>query len=157
VGHRAGQDNREKFKFLTLSGLDLRPLIGRPARSHSLYHMYTGLLKLFQFHKSITGQQRIGFFFHIDNIILQRYKLHSGGGGGFAKHTNLCLDLQPTNLYTLTGNTSSGVHITLTSHAYKKVAMPWNLTIMYNKFHAFSQQATKGTPLVDEVSANFCG
>jgi hypothetical protein len=36
VGHRAGLDNVEKRKFLTLPGLELRPL-GRPALSQSLY------------------------------------------------------------------------------------------------------------------------
>jgi hypothetical protein len=36
VDPRAGLDNAEKRKFLTLPGLELRPL-GRPARSQSLY------------------------------------------------------------------------------------------------------------------------
>jgi hypothetical protein len=35
VGPRAGLDDVEKRKFLTLQGLELRPL-GRPARSQSL-------------------------------------------------------------------------------------------------------------------------
>jgi hypothetical protein len=39
---RAGLDNVEKRQFLTLSGLELRPL-GRPARSQSLYRLrYSG-------------------------------------------------------------------------------------------------------------------
>jgi hypothetical protein len=38
VNPRTGLDDAEKLKFLTLSGLELRPL-GRPARSQSLYRM----------------------------------------------------------------------------------------------------------------------
>jgi hypothetical protein len=39
VGPRAGLDDVEKRKFLTLLGLELRPL-GRPARSQSLYQLH---------------------------------------------------------------------------------------------------------------------
>jgi hypothetical protein len=38
VGPRTSLDDVEKGKFLTLPGLDLRPL-GRPARSQSLYRL----------------------------------------------------------------------------------------------------------------------
>jgi hypothetical protein len=38
VDPRAGPDDVEKRKFLTLPGLELRPL-GRPARSQSLYRL----------------------------------------------------------------------------------------------------------------------
>jgi hypothetical protein len=38
VGPRAGLDDVEKRKFLTLPGLELRPL-GRPARNQSLYRL----------------------------------------------------------------------------------------------------------------------
>jgi hypothetical protein len=38
VDHRASLDDVEKRKFLTLPGLELRPL-GRPARSPSLYRL----------------------------------------------------------------------------------------------------------------------
>jgi hypothetical protein len=38
VDPRAGLDDVEKRKFLTLSGLELRPL-SRPARSQSLYRL----------------------------------------------------------------------------------------------------------------------
>jgi hypothetical protein len=38
VDPRAGLDDVEKRKFLTLPGLELRPL-GRPARSQSLYRL----------------------------------------------------------------------------------------------------------------------
>jgi hypothetical protein len=38
VDPRASLDNLEKRKFLTLPGLELRPL-GRPARSQSLYRL----------------------------------------------------------------------------------------------------------------------
>jgi hypothetical protein len=42
---RAGPDDVEKRKFLTLPGLELRPL-GRPARSQSLYRLrYPGSSK----------------------------------------------------------------------------------------------------------------
>jgi hypothetical protein len=42
VGPRAGLDYMEKRKFLTLPGLELRPL-RRPARSQSLYRLsYSG-------------------------------------------------------------------------------------------------------------------
>jgi hypothetical protein len=43
VGPRAGLDDVEKRKFLTLPGLELRPL-NRPTRSQSLYRLrYPGL------------------------------------------------------------------------------------------------------------------
>jgi hypothetical protein len=46
VEPRAGLDDVEESKFLTLPGLELRP-IGRPARSQSLYRLhYPGLLLL---------------------------------------------------------------------------------------------------------------
>jgi hypothetical protein len=38
VGLRAGLDDVEERKFLTLPGLDLRPL-GHPSRSQSLYRL----------------------------------------------------------------------------------------------------------------------
>jgi hypothetical protein len=38
VGHRAGLDDVQKGRCLTLPGLELRPLI-RPARSQSLYQL----------------------------------------------------------------------------------------------------------------------
>jgi hypothetical protein len=38
VGHRAGVDDMEKLKFLTLPGLELRPL-DRPACSQLLYRL----------------------------------------------------------------------------------------------------------------------
>jgi hypothetical protein len=41
VGPRAGVDDMEKRKFLTLPGLELWPL-GRPARSQSLYQLPKG-------------------------------------------------------------------------------------------------------------------
>jgi hypothetical protein len=45
VGTRASLDDEEKRKFLTLPGLELRPL-RRPARSLSLYRMhYPGSLR----------------------------------------------------------------------------------------------------------------
>jgi hypothetical protein len=44
VGPRVGLDDMEKYKFLTLPGLELRPL-GRPARSLSLYRLrYPGYI-----------------------------------------------------------------------------------------------------------------
>jgi hypothetical protein len=46
VGTRAGLDYMEKRKFLTLSGLELRPL-GRPARSQSLYQIRYINIKLY--------------------------------------------------------------------------------------------------------------
>jgi hypothetical protein len=46
VGPRAGLDEMEKRKFLTLPGLELRPL-GRPARSQLLYRLsYPGFYEL---------------------------------------------------------------------------------------------------------------
>jgi hypothetical protein len=46
VGSRDGLDDFEKRKFLTLTGLELRPL-RRPARSQSLYRLrYPGFLLL---------------------------------------------------------------------------------------------------------------
>jgi hypothetical protein len=38
VGSRAGLDDAERRKFLTLPGLELRPL-GRPARNQSVYRL----------------------------------------------------------------------------------------------------------------------
>jgi hypothetical protein len=49
VKPRAGLDEMEKRKFLTLLGLELRPL-GRPARSESLYRLrYPGSYKIQQY------------------------------------------------------------------------------------------------------------
>jgi hypothetical protein len=46
VGPRAGLNIMQKLKFLSLPGLELRPL-GRPARSQSLYRLrYPGSLLL---------------------------------------------------------------------------------------------------------------
>jgi hypothetical protein len=46
VGPRAGLEDMEKRKFLTLLGLELRPL-GRPARNQSLYRMrYPGSIEV---------------------------------------------------------------------------------------------------------------
>jgi hypothetical protein len=46
VDPRAGLNDTEKRKFLTLPGLELRPL-GLPARSQSLYQLrYSGLLSV---------------------------------------------------------------------------------------------------------------
>jgi hypothetical protein len=46
VDSRAGLDDVQKRKFLTLPGLELRPL-GRPTRSQSLYGLrYPGSLPL---------------------------------------------------------------------------------------------------------------
>jgi hypothetical protein len=39
VGPRADLYDVEKRKFLTLPGLELRPPLGRPARSRSLYRL----------------------------------------------------------------------------------------------------------------------
>jgi hypothetical protein len=47
VGPRAGLDDLEKRKFLTLPGLELRPL-SRPARSQSLYQLcYPGSKEIY--------------------------------------------------------------------------------------------------------------
>jgi hypothetical protein len=77
VGPRAGLDNVEKTKFLTLPGLELRPL-GHPARSQSLYWLrypssyysligvcnYTGALKrtLFLYLGKLSCLQHIGMW-----------------------------------------------------------------------------------------------
>jgi hypothetical protein len=51
VGPRAGLDDVEKRKFLTLPELELR-LLGRPARSQSLYRLsYPGSLKDYKLFK----------------------------------------------------------------------------------------------------------
>jgi hypothetical protein len=56
VGPRAGLDTVVKKKFLTLLGLELRPL-GRPARSQSLFRLqypahnvYSYLYQIFKLH-----------------------------------------------------------------------------------------------------------
>jgi hypothetical protein len=55
VDHRAGLDYLENKKFLTLPGLELRPL-SRPARSQSLYRLrYPGSFLLVVFAKKIEG------------------------------------------------------------------------------------------------------
>jgi hypothetical protein len=55
LGPRAGLDDVEKRKFLTLPGHELRPL-GRPARRQSLYRLrYLGFssLQIFSFRSSV--------------------------------------------------------------------------------------------------------
>jgi hypothetical protein len=47
VDPRAGLDYMEKFKFLTLLELELRPL-GRPVRSESLYRLREILLDVYK-------------------------------------------------------------------------------------------------------------
>jgi hypothetical protein len=60
VDPRAGMDDVEKRKFLTLLGLELQPL-GRPARSQSLYRLrYPG--SLLPFHSSTIYICRYSFF-----------------------------------------------------------------------------------------------
>jgi hypothetical protein len=59
LGPRAGLDDTEKRKLLTLPGLTLRPL-GRPARSQSLYRLcYPGSQcfrsELINFHETYVG------------------------------------------------------------------------------------------------------
>jgi hypothetical protein len=57
VGPRAGLDEVEKRKFLTLWGLELRPL-GLPARSQSLYRLsYPGSIKI-DFRETNCGDAR---------------------------------------------------------------------------------------------------
>jgi hypothetical protein len=69
VDPKPGMDDMEKRKFLTLSGLELRPL-GRPARSQSLYRLsYPGILNiLIQTNNYITRQPHVNLF-HYWNII----------------------------------------------------------------------------------------
>jgi hypothetical protein len=40
VDPRAGLDDMEDLKFFTLPGLELRPLLGRPAHSQLLYRLH---------------------------------------------------------------------------------------------------------------------
>jgi hypothetical protein len=67
VSPRAGLDNGEKRKFLTLPGLELRPL-GHPSRSQSLYRLrYPGptansrKLKRYDLRLPITAKVRTRF------------------------------------------------------------------------------------------------
>jgi hypothetical protein len=65
VDPRAGLDNVEKRKFLTLSGLELRPL-GRPARSQSLSQLLQEMVDLkkheiSQFYRDIGGGEVIWY------------------------------------------------------------------------------------------------
>jgi hypothetical protein len=58
VGPRAGLDVVEKRKFLTLPGLEIRPL-GRPARSQSLYRLrYPGSKDWFRHSKINRGDSQ---------------------------------------------------------------------------------------------------
>jgi hypothetical protein len=63
VDPRAGLDDLEKRKFLTLPGLQLRPL-GHPARSQSLYRLsypgssrsvFQNFLKIYEVDDSYVG------------------------------------------------------------------------------------------------------
>jgi hypothetical protein len=57
VDPRAGLDDVDKRKFLTLAGLELRPF-GRPARSQSLYRLrYHG--SLIKFHSFINSSMAL--------------------------------------------------------------------------------------------------
>ena len=54
VGHRTGLDDVEKSKFLTLLGLERRPLV-LPVRSQSLYRLrYPGSLTVNEYAKIYT-------------------------------------------------------------------------------------------------------
>jgi hypothetical protein len=63
---RAGLDDVEKIKFLTLPGLEFRPL-GRPARSQSVYRLrYPGVEIFLQVHSenlSAAGEENVAIFF----------------------------------------------------------------------------------------------
>jgi hypothetical protein len=63
----AGLDDVEKKKFLTLPGLELRPL-GRPARSQSLFRLrYPGFSFFFSFSFSSSSSSYyvVSFFLHV--------------------------------------------------------------------------------------------
>jgi hypothetical protein len=67
VDLRAGLDDAEKRKFLTLLGLELRPL-GRPAHSQSLYRLcYPGSLNFVMdtFSKFFLV---VSVFSHVDSL-----------------------------------------------------------------------------------------
>jgi hypothetical protein len=64
VEHRATLHSMEKRKFLTLPGLELRPL-GRPARSRSLYRL------------RYSGSQIITYNHIFTNILVIKVKLYS--------------------------------------------------------------------------------
>jgi hypothetical protein len=67
VGPRAGLDDAEKRKFLTLPGLELL-FLGRPARSQSLYRLHhpgssgTGVLIIIKQQKKIHCIYSDGYF-----------------------------------------------------------------------------------------------
>jgi hypothetical protein len=76
---RAGLDNVEKRKFLTLPGLELRPLC-RPARSQSLYRMsYPGSfntpnIQLSKTPSRVTLILRDGILWRIDPVSSEDFK-----------------------------------------------------------------------------------
>jgi hypothetical protein len=55
VDHRAGLGDVKKRKFVTLPGLELRPL-GRPTRSQSLYRLPNVLTTYFNVHVFVYAQ-----------------------------------------------------------------------------------------------------
>jgi hypothetical protein len=72
VDPRAGLDASEKRKFLTLPGLELRPL-SRPARSESLYRLrYPGSLEsvsTFEYALSMDCRQSVRLREHYDQLV----------------------------------------------------------------------------------------
>jgi hypothetical protein len=87
VDPRAGLDDVEKKKFLTLLGLELRPL-GRPARSQPLYRLHypgssTNASNLLPFRNKQTHQSRL------QDSALQEDKQVEGTGEQVAEE-NIC-------------------------------------------------------------------
>jgi hypothetical protein len=84
VGHRTGLDDVENSKFLTLLGLEIRPLV-LLARSQSLYRLrYPGSLRVNEYAKKGTSVKQIANRVTIGwlTILLRRKKvlaLHTAG------------------------------------------------------------------------------
>jgi hypothetical protein len=76
VGPRAGLDDVEKRNFLTLPGLELRPL-GRPARSQSLYRLRY-LAPNFSFYINIDPKKTKILYFYLINCYVRYVDIIDG-------------------------------------------------------------------------------
>jgi hypothetical protein len=75
VDPRAGVDDLEKRKFLTLPGLELRPL-SRPARSQSLYRLsYPGSYMLQQQYYKINNMFKQTYYSLLNNTAISKSEI----------------------------------------------------------------------------------
>jgi hypothetical protein len=121
VDPRVGLDDVQKRKFSTLPGLELQ-LLGRPARSQSLYRLHypsspfeKAILKIFQRH------------------IEERYLLNASQFGSRAQHSTTFQCMRLTDLVTLYFNNNMSTAAVFLD-IEKAFDTTWHLGLLYKLF-----------------------